>query len=229
MRDLDPRERLMQAAFTLFDRQGFERTTVEQIATLAGVGRTTFFRLFPSKEAVLFPDHEQLLGAVDARLSSASSMSATIALAEGASIVLDHYLHEGEIARKRYALTRSVPALRAAETRSLRSYQHLFRAHVRRWGYDDLTSDLVGAGVVAAHNHVLRRWLLERTDSPHADLAAAVAKVTRMAGGGEDTRSQVVVLDTHLPAEDVIAAISRLQTERRTVPTPSEPNEAGGS
>ncbi|GAB7008037.1 TetR family transcriptional regulator [Nocardioides sp. AN3] len=217
MPQTDTRARMVDAAFALFSEQGFEQTTVDQIAALAGVGRTTFFRMFASKEAVLFPDHERLLAAVDLRLRSASSMSSTIALIEAATIVLDHYLAEGDVARKRYALTRSVPALRAAETSSLRSYQRVFRDHTAQWGYDDLTADLIGAGVVAAHNHVLRRWLLKRTDTPHADLAAAVTKVTRMAESREESAgSQVIVLDTRLPTDEVVAALRKLQDDRRT-------------
>src|SRR3546814_33059 len=62
------RERLVSAAFNLFARQSFDATTVDQIATEAGVGRTTFFRNFPTKEDVVLPQHGPILSAVDARL-----------------------------------------------------------------------------------------------------------------------------------------------------------------
>ncbi|WP_217709698.1 helix-turn-helix domain-containing protein [Amycolatopsis sp. Hca4] len=56
------KERLTEAAFALFAERGYEQTTVDDITDRAGVGRTTFFRTFRTKEDVIFPDHEVLLG-----------------------------------------------------------------------------------------------------------------------------------------------------------------------
>jgi TetR/AcrR family transcriptional regulator, regulator of mycofactocin system len=50
------RAALEEAAMGLFGRQGYERTTVEQIADQAGVSVRTFFRYFSSKQHVLFGD-----------------------------------------------------------------------------------------------------------------------------------------------------------------------------
>jgi AcrR family transcriptional regulator len=55
------REALAAAARALFLADGFERTTVEQIARAAGVSRRTFFRYFESKEDVL-AEHADRLG-----------------------------------------------------------------------------------------------------------------------------------------------------------------------
>ena len=52
---------VVAAALELFERQGFEATSVEQIAQAAGVSRSTFFRQFGGKEDVVFADHEVLL------------------------------------------------------------------------------------------------------------------------------------------------------------------------
>jgi AcrR family transcriptional regulator len=55
------KERLQQSALELFRQDGFGPTTVTQIAEAAGVTERTFFRYFPSKEAVLFQDYESRL------------------------------------------------------------------------------------------------------------------------------------------------------------------------
>jgi AcrR family transcriptional regulator len=47
---------LMDTAITLFGEQGYEQTTVAQIAEAADVSTKTFFNYFPSKEDVLFAD-----------------------------------------------------------------------------------------------------------------------------------------------------------------------------
>jgi AcrR family transcriptional regulator len=48
------REAIQTHAVRLFKRQGFEATTVDQIADAAEISPSTFFRYFPTKEAVLF-------------------------------------------------------------------------------------------------------------------------------------------------------------------------------
>jgi mycofactocin system transcriptional regulator len=63
------RAELEQAAFELFGRQGFERTTVNDIATAAGIGRRTFFRYFRSKNDVPWGDFDGMLHRMRQRLA----------------------------------------------------------------------------------------------------------------------------------------------------------------
>src|ERR1700753_4310899 len=54
-------EALRQAALKSFARKGFVNVTVTELAAEAGVTERTFFRHFPTKEAVLFQDYETQL------------------------------------------------------------------------------------------------------------------------------------------------------------------------
>ncbi|MBN6039070.1 TetR/AcrR family transcriptional regulator [Amycolatopsis sp. 195334CR] len=54
------RERLVMAAVDLFTEQGYDATTVAQIAERAGVTKSTFFRHFPDKREVLVAGQETL-------------------------------------------------------------------------------------------------------------------------------------------------------------------------
>src|SRR5262245_26134634 len=168
------RDRLAQAAFDLFDERGYEQTTVDDITERAGLGRTTFFRHYPSKEDVIFPDHDLLLQQVGERLRTSNQSTALAAVSDAVRLVLLHYVAEGSLARRRYALTSTVPALRDREIVSVARYQRLFREFIAGWMADTagadlsepapLRAELMAAAVVAAHNHVLRRWL--RGESP---------------------------------------------------------------
>jgi AcrR family transcriptional regulator len=65
------RAEVSDVAFRLFAEQGFDKTTVEQIAAEAGLSRTTFFRYFGSKEEVVLGSFaefgEQVAAALVAR------------------------------------------------------------------------------------------------------------------------------------------------------------------
>ena len=58
----DARERLETAALDLFVENGYEETTVAQIAERAGLNRATFFRHFAEKREVLFGGEDVLAG-----------------------------------------------------------------------------------------------------------------------------------------------------------------------
>jgi AcrR family transcriptional regulator len=54
------RQRLVVAAVDLFIEQGYDQTTVTQIANRAGVTKSTFFRHFPDKRELLIAGQEAL-------------------------------------------------------------------------------------------------------------------------------------------------------------------------
>ncbi|ART71556.1 hypothetical protein BTO20_26085 [Mycobacterium dioxanotrophicus] len=207
------RERLVSAAFELFEERGYEAASVDEIAARARVGRTTAFRQFGSKEALIFPDHEALLRRADERLSTVPAEALPAEVIAVATSVFEHYLAEGDRARTRYRLTRSVPALRDFETAVVSRYARLFTKHLRAAQTGDWTADLraelFANAVVAAHNHVLRRWLRGDVPNPRSDLAEALAATWPIYRGGGG-RTAVVVMSTDEPIESLTPRIRGL-------------------
>ncbi|GAA3057808.1 TetR family transcriptional regulator [Kitasatospora albolonga] len=172
---LQMRQDLATAAMDLFSSQGYEETTVDQIAAAAGVARRTFFRYFRSKEEAIFPDHDDTLVRVADLLASADSEEHPLdVVCRGIKEVLRMYASTPGVSVARYQLIRQVPALREREIAVVSRYERLFTRYLlgrfdaaeeippgwQRGGDDDsMLAEVSAAAVVAAHNHVLRRWL----------------------------------------------------------------------
>jgi AcrR family transcriptional regulator len=215
------RERLADAALTLFDQRGYEQTTVDDIAEQAGVGRTTFFRHYRSKEDVIFPEHARLLDAIRDRLATSTHSTALIAVSEAVRLVLMHYLEEGELARRRYKLTSRVAVLRDREIASQAQYQRLFREFISQWMRGDkqagaesesvisLRAELMAGAVVSAHNHVLRRWLRGECEDPAAEVDEAMREVVALFSPREGSGGTTVV--AFRSAEELDAVVPELR------------------
>ncbi len=196
-RRASPAEAIVDAAFRLFDERGYDETSVDDIAAAAGVSRSSFFRLFRSKEMVIFPDHDAVLAAVEERLAASTEKSAILAVSDAVRVVLFHYIAEGPMARRRYRLTSTVAALRERELISGARYQQLFRTYISDWGdgseESERRAELMAAAVVAAHNRVLRRWLREESEDPHVEIDEAMAQVHALFAPAAAPRAVVVV------------------------------------
>jgi len=74
----------MRAAVDLMKDQGFDGTTVEQIAARAGTSPATFFRYFRTKEDVLFGDTPERLAALRESLAAADTSVSPVVVIEQA-------------------------------------------------------------------------------------------------------------------------------------------------
>jgi len=104
---------IREHALRLFHEQGYQATTVEQIAEAAEVSPSTFFRYFPSKEDVVLQDDydPMLVAAFEAQPAELSPVAAL----RGAMQAVFAGLPTEELAleRERQKLVLSVPELRA--------------------------------------------------------------------------------------------------------------------
>ncbi|QJT05843.1 TetR family transcriptional regulator [Streptomyces asoensis] len=170
------RDALVAAAFRLFLERGYEQTTVDDIVALAGVGRRSFFRYFPSKEDVVFPDHERCLADMTAFLAASGKEHEPVRrVCDAARLVLLMYAENPSFSVQRYRLTKQVPGLRAYELSVVWRYERALAEYLRGrfTGRPDgnLHADVIAAAVVAAHNNALRSWL--RSDG-EGDASATV-------------------------------------------------------
>ncbi|MEU0463677.1 MULTISPECIES: TetR family transcriptional regulator [Amycolatopsis] len=217
------RHALTVAAIEKFSEQGYDATTVDEIASAAGVGRRTFFRYFRSKEDAIFPNHEEVLGRIEQLFATADERQNPLEVAcAGVGLVLDSYLADPDVSVKRFALTRTVPSLRDKEVASVDRYQRVLATFLRArfqaagdplW---DLRGSVAAAAVAAAHNHVLRRWLRSGgAEDAHAHAKEAFALVidafadTAAPRADRDDESVVAVLKTSAPLSEVVRQISQ--------------------
>ena len=184
MRDFpEPRAAVVAAALELFQAQGFDQTSVEQIAKAAGVSRSTFFRQFGGKEDVVFADHEVLLEQLREFLAEGHE-DPWGAVCAASEFVYSHFAHDPELARRRYQIVRQVPVLREREIITVFRYERLFDDYLRASlpGIDPLDAVGFAALVTAVHNHVLRQLLRGKKKVPLSTLQAALADVRRRYG-----------------------------------------------
>ncbi|PRY01670.1 TetR family transcriptional regulator [Allonocardiopsis opalescens] len=192
------RRELVEAAIRLFDRQGYEQTTVAQIAAAADVGTRTFFGYFPSKEDVLFADAaaftEAALAAVADRRPGEHYSELLVrvvrqALAFDASAVG----LAGELPAVRVRLVLSVPALQARALRQLFAIQARLAEALHRAYPAELDEYAAAAAVGALVGAVVSAGLAVRSADPDADHAeiervVGIGLATALAGIGPDRR-----------------------------------------
>jgi AcrR family transcriptional regulator len=165
------RAAIQQHALRLFREQGYEATTVEQIAAAAEVSPSTFFRYFPTKEDVALYDalDPLVMAAFEAQPQELSPVEAL----RGAMREVFAGLPPAEMRdlQERMTLIRSVPQLRARMLEEFsRTVQMTAEMVARRLGKppDDFAVRTF-AGALAG---VAMAVMLAAEDDPNADLLA---------------------------------------------------------
>jgi AcrR family transcriptional regulator len=110
----ETRRRLMREGQRLFAEQGFDRTSVDEIAAAAGVSRRTFFHYFGSKEDVVLSRKDDFERALLEAIRTAAPETPLLQVAEQAVIAaLGSF--DAEEARLLERLKRDTPALSASD------------------------------------------------------------------------------------------------------------------
>ncbi|MCQ1957475.1 TetR/AcrR family transcriptional regulator [Arthrobacter sp. zg-Y826] len=111
------RQQIAELALVIFDEQGFDETTVDQIAAAACISPRSFFRYFASKEDVVLGDPMLYGEPVRQRLAqSLESMPVWQALRSGFEAVVETIEADPERALRATRVMISTPSLRARNT-----------------------------------------------------------------------------------------------------------------
>jgi AcrR family transcriptional regulator len=146
------RQALIDAAGKLFAEQGYERTTVADIAAAADIGTRTFFSYFASKEELVYPEADaRVRAAVDAIAARAPGDSPVDVLLRALGNVGDEIV--GPMAGLRLRLAQTVPAVRGRGLQIQADAEREIAGHLRDAFPDQLdavsAAALVGAFVGA--------------------------------------------------------------------------------
>ncbi len=177
------RSGVAEAALDLFTDNGYDPTSVDDIALAAGISRSTFFRQFRAKEDVIFADHEALLAELTVYLA-ASHPDPWEAVCQAAVLVFEKFSKRRKLSQKRYHVVQAVPALRDRETIMVSRYERLFSDYLRQAlpGISTLDAIRFAAAVTSTHNYVLREMMLDSSRGSLQDLEHELLAVRRMFG-----------------------------------------------
>jgi len=158
------RDQLVDAAFRLFSERGFASVSAAEIADAVGVSERTFFRYFPAKEDVMFPDAGERLSHVQRLMAD---LPPDLSLVDGVRRALvamsDEFEGSQEMMLMRAQLVAATPALRVHVLQREQEWVEEFSAAIAaRMNLDqanDLRPELAAAMIVTAFRVVLGQWL----------------------------------------------------------------------
>ncbi|EXU62353.1 TetR family transcriptional regulator [Streptomyces sp. PRh5] len=167
----DAQGRLERAALDLFETQGFERTSVAQIARTAGLTERSFYRYFPDKREVLFADKEleaHLVAQVEAADPSLTPFEALLTALGTA----DEIFRPREFLLRRIKVIAANPALAERDLIKLADIADALARALERRGVEPGAARFIIDVAIAISRRATSRWLAE----PEATLSELVAQ-----------------------------------------------------
>ena len=153
-------QRLALAALELFAEQGYENTTVIDIARRAGLTKTTFFRHFQDKREVLFGDGAMtglLVEAIAAAPAAATPLEVMAQVLDAAGQQV-FTADRREFAARRRAVIDATPELQEREALKGLGLTAAMTGALRRRGVPDLTARVAAELGGLAAKIAYERW-----------------------------------------------------------------------
>ncbi|HZZ51133.1 MAG TPA: helix-turn-helix domain-containing protein [Pseudonocardia sp.] len=170
----DAAGRLRESAMALYAEQGYERTTVAEIADRAGVTARTFFRHFADKREVLFAGSgilEQLM--VDALVAAPASSPPFDAIRSGLLAGAEFFVDRWDEARRRHLVIAATPELQERELIKMASLASAFSGALQRRGVPPAIAPLAAETGVVVFRVSFERWITGPDEVPLAEVIRA--------------------------------------------------------
>jgi AcrR family transcriptional regulator len=174
------RQRLERAALTLFTEQGYDRTTVAQIAQRANLTERSFYRWFGDKREVLFAGDDleaRFLAALDEVPAGTPALPALLSVFK----VAPEVLRPRDFLLERAAVIAANPPLQERELIKMASLSETVAAALVRRGFDRQTARLATDLGAAVLRQATARWLTDERVAFDDALAAATADLLTIA------------------------------------------------
>ncbi|MEU5704382.1 TetR/AcrR family transcriptional regulator [Streptomyces aurantiacus] len=166
----DAQGRLERAALELFEAQGFQRTTVAEIARTAGLTERSFYRYFPDKREVLFAGNE-LEAHLAARVEAADPGLTPIEVLLTALGTADEVFHSREFLLRRVRVIAASPALAERDLIKLADIADALAQALEHRGVEPGKARFIIDVAIAVSRRATSRWLAD----PDATLSELVA------------------------------------------------------
>lgn len=156
----DARGRLEKAALELYNHQGFDATTVAEIAARAGLTERTFYRHFADKREVLFPGGNPLAGTLaDAAAAAPSSLAPLEVISHALTEAAPVFEERADLVRQRQAVIAANPELQERELAKLAALVSALAHALRERGLETTVAALAAEIGIAAFKVAYERWV----------------------------------------------------------------------
>ncbi|GAA2873966.1 helix-turn-helix domain-containing protein [Streptomyces mexicanus] len=152
------RGRLEQAALELFTEQGYDRTTIAQIARRANLTERSFYRWFTDKREVLFGGSEELQDRLLAEIASVPEGTGALDTLKAALAAGPEVFRSKDFLRARAAVIAANPPLRERELVKLASLAESLTQALEGRGHDAWTARLAADAAMAIARLAGERW-----------------------------------------------------------------------
>jgi AcrR family transcriptional regulator len=177
------RERFVDAALQLFTEQGYDETTVAEIADRAGLTRSTFFRHFADKREVLSAGQETLSRLFTEGIASAPAGSSPLEAVEAglahAAAAMTPF--NRELGPRLEAVIATSSELQERALLKKVGMAAAMSEALRERGIDDAIAAAAAELGVLAFKDAFEAWTAEDNEQPLSDLTSAALQRLRSA------------------------------------------------